>query len=119
MNADIKNHGDKIRPPEKKKRPKPVPMMDEAEAAIYNEDVGKVRESGYTPMEIRESHPDPFGLLDNDPSIPEAIPGLFKHQSAPDPNKKRRKSKTKQKKADELDDSANRPANTIQVAGLQ
>ena len=44
IDADIKNHGDKIRPPEKKKKEKPV------------------EEKPMTP-EIRESDPDPYGLL--------------------------------------------------------
>ena len=56
IDADIKNHGDRIRPPQKPKKKKPV------------------EEKPLTPP--MESDPDPYGLL-SDQQMPEAIPGLM------------------------------------------
>ena len=57
IDAEIKNHGDKIRPAEKPKKKRESTPVDE-------EDYGD--ESGNDgPHIIRESDPDPMGLLDN------------------------------------------------------
>lgn len=53
IDADIKNHGDKVRPPQKPKKEKPVEVE--------------------RPM---SSDPDPYGML-ADQEMPQAIPGLM------------------------------------------
>lgn len=79
IDADIKNHGDRIRPPQKPKKEKveEKPMM----------------------LPLRESDPDPFGLL-GDQEMPEAIPGLM---GGP-PKKGDRKSQAARKKQKGQDD---------------
>ena len=78
IDADIKNHGDRIRPPQKPKKE-------------------KVEEKPMSPP--MESDPDPYGLL-ADQEMPEAIPGLM---GAP-PRKGDRKSQAARKKQKGQDD---------------
>ena len=81
IDADIKNHGDKIRPPQKPKKEKP-PVEDDKPM--------------YPAM---ESDPDPYGLL-ADQEMPQAIPGLMGV-----PDKGSRKSKAAKKKGKNQDDN--------------
>ena len=97
MDADIKNHGDIIRPPgsQKKKKPQPAPQPFGQE----DDDKG---DGEYEPQIIRESDPDPYGMLENQ-EMPEMIPGLFHHASehVPATGKNTKKSKRKQKNQDD------------------
>ena len=95
IDADIKNHGDKIRPPQKPKKEKPQPVEEEG----YDKPMTP-------PM---ESDPDPYGLL-RDQEMPQAIPGLM----GP-PAKGSRKSNAALKKKNQADNLADDSADMMRA----
>ena len=88
IDADIKNHGDKIRPPQKPKKEKQQQEQEQPEE-------GEEADKPMTPP--LESDPDPYGLL-RDQEMPQAIPGLMGQ-----PPKGSRKSNAAKKKKNQAD----------------
>ena len=82
IDADIKNHGDRIRPPQKPKKKKDADPEEDVE--------GLEVEKMAPPL---ESDPDPYGLL-ADQEMPQAIPGLVQ----PEPKASRKSNAAKNKK---------------------
>ena len=74
LDADIKNHGDKIRPPQKPKKEKKPPKA----------------------VNINDIVDDPYELMDND-EMPEIVPGLMNDgmtkSKSENPNNRKRKTK--------------------------